>query len=181
MACVYIIRHKESDNSYIGSTTDFDKRVIKHKSDYKNIKGHGFQRKVYEFIRDNGGWDNFDMVKICDCEKEERYIKEQEHMDKMKPTLNDMRAYGVNKFMAANQKKNHYNKNKKEMLERSINWRNENRDKYLEIRRKSYQKNKHKYHTKILCECGREITIANKPRHLKSTIHRHSLPHYHHH
>ncbi|MCP4971935.1 MAG: GIY-YIG nuclease family protein [Arcobacter sp.] len=177
MACIYIIRHKESNNSYIGSTTDFNKRILKHKSDCFNVNGNGFQKKLYQFIRDNGGWDNFDMVKICDCEKKERKIMEQENIDKIKPTLNDMRAYGVNKYIVSLQKRRHYNKNKDEMNLRSIKWRKENRERYRTIKHKCYEKNKHKYHKKILCECGREITIANKPRHLKSNIH-HSLLHH---
>jgi len=87
---VYIIRHKHSNNSYIGSTTDFDKRKSHHKDAYNKEKTY----KLYQFIRENGGWDNFDMVKICDCEEDERLKMEQYHMDFVKPTLNCKRVIG---------------------------------------------------------------------------------------
>jgi len=86
---VYIIRHKHSNNSYIGSTKDFKERK---KSHYK--KSHYTQdRKLYNFLRDNGGWDNFDMVEICKCENDKLREMEQYHMDFIKPSLNEINAF----------------------------------------------------------------------------------------
>lgn len=47
-------------NCYIGSTTNFLRRISMHKSACNNHKNN----KLYNFIRMNGGWDNFIMVKI---------------------------------------------------------------------------------------------------------------------
>ena len=47
---------------YIGHTTNFTKRKQSHKNSCstKDIK-------VYQFIRDNGGWDNWEMIEIEKC------------------------------------------------------------------------------------------------------------------
>jgi hypothetical protein len=49
---------------YVGTTTDFKSRKNPHKSDCNNGKGENYNLKVYTFIRDNGGWENWDMVMI---------------------------------------------------------------------------------------------------------------------
>ena len=47
---------------YIGSTTEFIKRKYTHKHNTNNDNSKDF--KVYEFIRNNGGWDNWSMFEI---------------------------------------------------------------------------------------------------------------------
>jgi hypothetical protein len=52
---------------YVGATTDFKSRKNNHKTACNNsyIEGDKYHTlKVYTFIRDNGGWDNWDMVMI---------------------------------------------------------------------------------------------------------------------
>jgi hypothetical protein len=44
---------------YVGFTTDFIERKYGHKSKCKSS-----HLKVYEMIRDNGGWDNWSMIEI---------------------------------------------------------------------------------------------------------------------
>ena len=64
---------------YIGHTTNMIKRRQKHKADCKKINSY-----VYRFIRENGEWTNWEMIKIedypCkdrnDASKRERYWKE---------------------------------------------------------------------------------------------------------
>tara|TARA_R100000935_G_scaffold15264_1_gene30352 strand:+ start:42 stop:449 length:408 start_codon:yes stop_codon:yes gene_type:complete len=89
-ACVYKIVCKDTHvkEIYIGSTTRFNKRRTEHKSRYK--KNTSF--KVYEFIRNNGGWDNWEMVKIKDvinCIDRFSIKKaERELIDELEPALN---------------------------------------------------------------------------------------------
>ena len=63
---------------YIGHTTNFIKRKYQHK-----ICCNGNTKlKIYETIRSNGGWENWDMVEIAkyNCkDATEARIKEQEH------------------------------------------------------------------------------------------------------
>ena len=68
---------------YIGSTTEFIKRKYTHKYNTNNDNTKDF--KVYEFIRNNGGWDNWSMIEIekypCrdgqEARARERYWREQ--------------------------------------------------------------------------------------------------------
>lgn len=49
---------------YIGSTTDFRKRKNQHKSVCNNVNDKGYNLKVYQMIRENGGWENWSMIEI---------------------------------------------------------------------------------------------------------------------
>ena len=64
---IYKLVNKEdydNANIYIGSTTNFTKRKCEHKSDCMNKNGVKYNQKIYHFIRDNGGWDEWNMIEI---------------------------------------------------------------------------------------------------------------------
>lgn len=67
---IYQIRHRNPFilNTYIGSTTDFEKRKSVHKLRTRNVES--FHSPLYKTIRGLGGWDQFEMSKIetLDCE-----------------------------------------------------------------------------------------------------------------
>ena len=72
---------------YIGHTTNFIKRKYQHKTCCNSNN----KLKIYETIRSNGGWENWDMVEIAkyNCkDSTEARIKEQEHYDILKASLN---------------------------------------------------------------------------------------------
>lgn len=48
-------------NIYIGHTTTFKDRKYQHKAQSNNLDNH---QRVYEFIRENGGWSNWEMLEI---------------------------------------------------------------------------------------------------------------------
>jgi hypothetical protein len=59
--------HKEdydNANLYIGSTTNFTKRKCEHKSDCMNETGVKYNQKIYHFIRNNGGWNEWNMLEV---------------------------------------------------------------------------------------------------------------------
>ena len=84
---IYKLFCKDFDGFYIGSTTDFHKRKISHLNRCNNSKSDGYNFKVYKFIRDHGGFDNWEFTILEeDCEKiRERYW--YEHFDYL-PMLN---------------------------------------------------------------------------------------------
>lgn len=47
---------------YVGHTTNFERRKYDHMTSSHNVKN---TVKLYTFIRENGGWSNWKMVKIC--------------------------------------------------------------------------------------------------------------------
>jgi len=49
---------------YVGHTTDFIKRKTAHKNLCHNENNKMYNLKLYQFIRANGGWQNFSMLEI---------------------------------------------------------------------------------------------------------------------
>jgi predicted GIY-YIG superfamily endonuclease len=47
---------------YMGHTTDLTQRKSNHKKTCVYEKGKSYNYKVYTTIRNNGGWDNYNMV-----------------------------------------------------------------------------------------------------------------------
>ena len=75
---------------YVGHTTNFIQRKYNHKTCSNNVTN---RLKIYEIIRKNGGWDNWDMIEIAkyNCKDHtEARIKEQEHYDKLNCSLNSI-------------------------------------------------------------------------------------------
>jgi hypothetical protein len=79
---------------YVGYTTNFHVRKYQHKNSCNNSKNNNI--KIYKTIRENGGWDNWNMVEIAkyNCKNStEARIKEQEHYELLKASLNSYSPY----------------------------------------------------------------------------------------
>ena len=72
----YIYEIKSNDKSitgtYIGSTWDMGKRLIKHASNCYNEKRKEYNYPLYKYIRENGGFHTFTMKVIDSGECEDR-------------------------------------------------------------------------------------------------------------
>ena len=80
---------------YVGHTTNFYVRKYHHKNACNALK-HNY--KIYKTIRENGGWDNWNMVEIANynCKNStEARIKEQQHYEELKPSLNCCSPYAT--------------------------------------------------------------------------------------
>ena len=76
---------------YIGHTTDFKSRKATHKNGCNNSNNKAYNYNVYQFIRANGGWDNWSMVEIekyCCKDADEARSKERHHYEILGGTLN---------------------------------------------------------------------------------------------
>ena len=72
---------------YVGHTTNFIKRKYQHKIACNKLD---YKLKIYNIIRSNGGWENWDMTEIAtyNCKNHtEARIKEQEHYKLLKCSL----------------------------------------------------------------------------------------------
>lgn len=111
---------------YIGSSLNFDNRKRQHKYNCNNNKSNEYNIKLYHFIRNNGGWDNWSFMILKELElttqNELRLKYERKFQLELKPTLN-CKLEGRTK----------------------IEYKEENKEKYIEIKKKSYLKNKEKY------------------------------------
>ena len=76
---------------YNGSCTSFKDRKCAHKSMCNNQTSKNYNLKVYQFIREHGGWDNWTMIQLeespCKNNQELR-LREREIFDLLQPTLN---------------------------------------------------------------------------------------------
>jgi hypothetical protein len=170
---------------YIGSTTNFRLRKSQHKVSCNNERGKKCDYKVYKCIRENGGFDNWNMIEIekvnatdkKDLEKNERRVIEQ-----LKPILNcyipgrtkkEYRADNYDKIKIY--KKERYTENSDEIKENSKEYYAKNTDKIREKKKEYYAKNankiKEKNKEKIDCECGSSILKCTLTRHKKSQKH----------
>ena len=94
-SCIYKLCCKDTSitDIYIGSTTNFRNRKHQHKSRCTNINSIEYTQSKYMFIRDTGGWDNWDMILIeyVNCNtKLELHKKEREFMELLKPIMNSI-------------------------------------------------------------------------------------------
>jgi hypothetical protein len=92
---IYKIYCKDSSikDVYVGHTTNFTKRKYHHKVCSNIITN---KSKIYKTIRDNGGWDNWDMIEIAkyNCKDvTEARIKEYEHYTLLNSSLNTASPY----------------------------------------------------------------------------------------
>ena len=126
------------DYVYIGSTKNFNKRKSCHKCRCLNIKYK--QNKLYETIRENGGWDKCEMLPVeeyeCATQLEAR-IREEYYRNEYDAKLNTNRAY--------------LSKEQKNIL-----------------KREHYQKYPETKYAKIICDkCNGSYMVTNKSRHFK--------------
>ena len=131
MNCVYRIEclDKNITDFYIGSTKNLYNRTKCHKNRCIDINGSCYNYKVYKFIRENGGWDNWQIVveyETPNYSKDDRVIEEQLNKDLLEPQLNHYNSIGIDK---KKKKQNKINSNKRkencpicgvEMLQNSI-------------------------------------------------------------
>ena len=128
---------------YYGSTTSFVKRKNCHKYSCNNKKDKEYNTHKYQFIRENGGWDNWKMILIkefpcknkLELEREERRVMEEDEF-----RINTNNPYITKEERKENQKK--YDKEKA-----SINYE------------------------KFNCDCGGRYTYKHKQNHFRTKIH----------
>ena len=78
---------------YVGHTTNFVQRKHAHKQSCINVKSLNHNCKLYQVIRNNGGWSNWcmEIVHFCNCNDHyEARKKEQEYFELLHATLNSI-------------------------------------------------------------------------------------------
>ena len=144
---------------YVGHTTDFIKRKSKHKGNCNNPNDRNHTIPLYQFIRENGGFNNFDMVLInterCENSLEARK-REREYIEQLRATLNIVRpfitteeaveqqkqCYENKKDHYLQKKKEYYENNKEKILQDCKEYRDEHKEQIQEYKKEHYQNNK---------------------------------------
>ena len=128
---------------YIGHTTNFTQRKNRHKSCCTN----NFDTKVYNFIKNNGGWENWSMIQLeehnCKNKREAEAI-EHNCIEKFSALLNFNKPYAMCKEEPQIYKQNWYEENKEQILEKSKIHYEENKEDKLEYQKQYAEDNKEK-------------------------------------
>jgi hypothetical protein len=144
---IYRISHKEiAGLDYVGSTVNFLCRKGAHRSVCANTNSKFHHLKVYQTIRDNGGWDCFQMLEIkkfpC-TDKREAEAEEERCRQELKAVLNTNRAFRTEDERKEHMKMN-YEKNKEQIAEYQKEYHGKNKIRIAEHNKEYYQQNKNK-------------------------------------
>ena len=106
---------------YVGHTINMTKRKYKHKSICHNEKDKGHNTKIYQIIRQNGGWSNWSMILVekFPCkDKHEACKRERELYEELGAKLNTFIPYITQEDTKEYYKK-YYQINKEEINEKT--------------------------------------------------------------
>jgi hypothetical protein len=129
---------------YVGSSTNFKQRKSQHKNTCNSPNQRNYNCNVYKFIREHGGWENWQMLQIeeypCNS-SHELALRERFHFENLKASLNSCVP-------------------SRSHAESNIAYYQNNRDTI-----NTKKKEKHD------CPCGGSYTLCNKAQHIKRKIH----------
>ena len=146
-------------DEYIGSTTNFRQRKCSHKKTCNNANDGGYNCRVYQFIRSNGGWNNFRMDLVEEVEFENRM-----ELNRREGEIIQSRGATLNSLVAG-----------RTYVETCRAYRETNREKINERHRVYREVNREtlndKQKEKFECMCGGRYTKVNKSVHFRTAKH----------
>jgi hypothetical protein len=155
---------------YVGHTTNFTRRKYQHHHSCYNENNKGYNLYLYQFIRENGDWDNWNMIEIevYSCEnKRQAETRERYWIEELHPKLN--------KNIPTRTIQEWTEENKKYLQEYRQDWRDNNEEHLKKCKQEWYENNKNeileKRKEKIECECGCIFKKSSKSRHVKTKKH----------
>jgi len=166
-------------DDYIGHATNFVKRQTNHKTKCNNNKNSSkkeFHLKVYVFIRENGGFDNwlFEILEYADLkDKDEAEKLEGHYIEIFKPTLNKNDVGLTPEEIKENQrkqdkkckdKKREDPEYKKKEAETNKKWAEDNPEKLAAKNAKRLES--------YICVCGCSTSKMNEARHFDTIKHK---------
>ena len=181
-----IPKNKNLFFSYIGHTYNFIERKCQHKKNTTNTKDNKhYHLKVYQTIRDNGGWDAWEMIELekyaCSTKLEAR-MREQQLIIEHNANINTLSAFITeeerkkkkqeitNKYISENvelikeQQKQYKQEHKDVIKEQMRKYRQENKEETYK-KQQEYRKlhaEKYKENDKIWREANKERLKANR-------------------
>ena len=182
---IYKICCKDTNvkDEYVGSTTNFKQRKIKHKSDCSRF----CTTYLYSIINEKGGWFNWEMIELekykavdrLDLHKRERY-----YIEKFGSNLNITVPTRTQKEYKQTEQRKKYKKEFRQ-TEKYKNYQKEyyqsekGKNKQKDYRQSEKGKNKQKEYRQIIqCDiCKKNMTLNNsrRSRHINSKFHQKAL------
>lgn len=175
----------EVKDQYVGSTTNFPDRKSHHKGACNSTGNKDHHCYVYRFIREHGGWDNWQMVEIerfhC-LDKRQLHTRERYHIERLGATLNQClptrtQADWVhdNAEHVAERLRIYYQDNKAEISIKQKAYNDKNKEHLREYFKQYGQTHAASIAVRngelIICECGQSITRGKKTPHQKTKRH----------
>ena len=155
---------------YVGHTSDFIRRKHCHKSNCHNENSNSYNLKVYDFIRENGGWLNWNMIEIekFPCNDSQEACKRERFL------IENLRAM-LNSYIPSRGKKEYQKEyeqaNIETIKERKKDWYQVNINTNREKRKDYNKQNAETLKAVTNCECSGHYQHGNKSQHLKSKNH----------
>jgi hypothetical protein len=162
---------------YIGSTSSIRHRKSQHKTSCNNEKNDKYNLKIYQIIRENKGWDNWNFIVIEELKehtKIQAHIREEYWRKELNASLNMKKAYQTEDELKENNNeraKEWYKENIDKKKEYDKEYREQNFNKIKEYREQNKYKLNEKQKEKHDCECGGKYTNCHKLTHLKTQKH----------
>jgi len=156
---------------YIGSTLNQYRRKHEHKRDCNNPNRKAYNLYVYQFIRENGGFENWDIVILEEYpaeNKNELVWKEREYIELLQPALNCVKRPVVtseeNRKKLRELERKYYKQDTEKFREKNRKWRENNPDKVQELKNNWCEKNKERVNCDI---CNKDLARCSLWRHKK--------------
>jgi predicted GIY-YIG superfamily endonuclease len=177
----FVCINNDINSCYVGSTANIKKRRTTHKSDCHNENSKNYNLKIYQTIRENGGWGNWKIVELGtkdNITKREAEQIEEEYRVQLKADMNGQRAFTTEEQMKEDYKeykKQYYEDNKEKIAEYWNEYYQDNKEKLnkkmKEYREANKEKIKEQQNEKHDCPCGGRYIHVHKSRHYKTKMH----------
>jgi hypothetical protein len=148
-----VCKDLEISEVYVGHTTDFTRRKCSHKRACQTptlTREHNLH--VYHFIREHGGWENWDMIEIekYPCEDGNEANKRERHWyEQLDAKLNTncphrpkQEGDKIYRDSHKDERRQRDEKNKEKIREQQKKYKQNNIDRINEMKRLNYHKNK---------------------------------------
>ena len=161
------------DLCYVGSTCNMKHRRCSHKSNCNNENSKTYNCKVYQIIREHGGWDEFKMIEIgneTELTKRQAEQIEETYRVELKANLNTIKCFTTEQEIKENTKQYRID-NVDKIKENTKQYRIDNVDKIKQHSIDTVDKIRQHKNTKNTCDCGGKYTLSNKSQHIKTKTH----------
>jgi len=148
---------------YVGHTINMTERKCCHKTRCNNEKDKRYNFKIYQIIRENGGWDNWNMVLVekfpCN-NRQEACKREREIFEELDAKMNTNRPYATQEDRKK-ERKEYYQEHKAGLKQYIKQYHQEHK---AEINKNRKEKLKEKIECKY---CAKRLTKGSMSSHHK--------------
>jgi hypothetical protein len=175
---IYTIRSYQTDDIYIGSTTQtLTKRLSKHKYKFKYWKeGKYTYTTSYELIKYDDVY--IELIELFPCSskmeldrREGEFIRSMDCVNKRIEGRTKKEYLEDNKEKTKEYHQQYYLSNKDKILEYHQQYHSQNAIKLIEKKKEYHKLNDDKLKQKFNCKCGGKYTHQGKSHHLKTQKH----------